>query len=359
MTLPSARITIPVEWGKKAHCPICGANPLIVIHPFQRPDEFQCSGCGAEFELEQGGSRIWLVVLPRNLQEQLAVRWVTIEEVQAEVQKLNHQLEPPVNMLAPEPIDDPTSASNDNQNAAIFTVPVADMPAPPAPIAALPLGPNPQFVAQARDLYALGNTIKQIRAILGRTKGVKPEELDAILAEVTHLDRKKHNRQTRNLVIAAFVSLILVSCCLAAVYTSQGSLSIFQKNAQPGNPPAASNPSTLFNLSNLPGPMKTLMPAGMTIANPSPPVIIKGAGTNSSTYPCPQLPSQAAQLFGGLTENWSFNQGWVMISKTPARLQLPAGMTAGYVITNPDLEMKSISGPVTIQNIYMVIISCD
>ncbi|MDR3577689.1 MAG: hypothetical protein P4L50_27805 [Anaerolineaceae bacterium] len=355
MTLPSARITIPVEWGKSAHCPICGTSPLTIIHPYQRPDEFQCAGCGAEFELEQGGSRIWLNILPHNLFQGLAGHWVSIDEVKAEVQKLNQPLGPLVEAPASDPITYPAPDPNASNPGAIFTVPITTItPKPPAPAA-----PDAQLVAQARELYALGNSVSQIRAILGRTKGVKSEELDAILAEVTHLDRKKHNRQTRNLFIAAFVSLIIVSCFLAVVYATTGTLPMFPKTGQSANSTAVPNPVSIFNLAILPNSMKTLVPSGMTISNPYPPVIIKGSQSDSATYTCPTDASQAADLFGGLKVNWSYDQGWIMVSKSPANLHVPAGMTAGYIYFSPDMQMKSVNGPVTIQNINMLIISCE
>jgi hypothetical protein len=352
MTLPSARLNLSPEWGKSARCPICAAAPLNIIHPPQRPDEFRCPRCGAEFEVEQGGSRIWLNALPPDLQEALTGRWVTINEVQEEVAKLNQRREPAAEKSAflPDSFPPPTS---ENQPVAVPFLPQTNIPTPGHP------APDPRFVAQAKELYALGNSVAQIRVILQRTQGVKPAELDAIMAEVTGLDRKKHNRQTRNLIIAAFVSLVVVSCCVAVVYLGRLPLSIFQNNARPGSLPVATNQSSIFNLINLPDSMKTLMPDEMTVVNSSPPVIIPGSVGDTATYPCPKSADQAAQLFGGLTENWSYKQGWIMVSKSALTVHVPAGMFVGYVVFSPDMEMKSVNGPVTLQNIYMVIISCD
>ena len=115
MTLPSARLNIPDEWGKSAHCPICGASALNVLHPPQRPDEFQCPRCRAEFEVEQGGSRIWLNALPQDLHKTLAVRWVTFDEVKSEVERLKQQFEPPAKapaVASPNIDDDCTTTSS-------------------------------------------------------------------------------------------------------------------------------------------------------------------------------------------------------------------------------------------------------
>jgi hypothetical protein len=241
-------------------------------------------------------------------------------------------------------------AQNENQPASAPFVPQANIPAP---------APDVRLVAQARELYALGNSVPQIRTILGRSEGVNPADLDAILAEVTLQDRKKHNRQTRNLILAAILSLILVSCCVAGYYISKLPPSIFQTGASTGNSPAATGQSPIFNLANLPDRIKTLMPDQMTVVNAPPPVIIPGTVADTDTYPCPKSADQASQLFGGLTENWTYQQGWFMVSKTPATLHVPAGMLVGYFVFNPTMQMKSVSGPVTMQNIYMVVISCD
>src|SRR5271157_294709 len=350
MTLPSARIIIPLEWGTSARCPICAANPLNVIHPLQRPDQLQCPHGGAEFEIEQGGARIRFNALPAGLQSALAGRWVTMAEVQAQVEILNPQPESPVKTPALTPDSLPTATANENQPASAPFVPQANISAPAA---------DAQLVAQARDLYALGNSVPQIHTILGRTQGLNPADLDAILADVSHQDRKKHSRQTRNLIIAAFVSLVVVFCCVAIFYLSRLPISVFQNSAKTGNSPAATSQSSTFNLANLPDPMKTLMPDEMTVVNASPPVIIPGTVADTDTYPCPKSADQASQLFGGLTENWTYQQGWFMVSKTPATLHVPAGMMVGYFVFNPVMQMKSVSGPITMQNIYMVVISCD
>ena len=115
----------------------------------------------------------------------------------------------------------------------------------------------------------------------------------------------------------------------------------------------------MLSPANLPDPLKTLVPVGMTVVNPPTPVVIQGSVNDTATHPCPENAIQAARLFGGSTENWSFKQGWMMISKSPAMLRIPAGMSAGYLVFSPSMEMKSVNGPVSIQNIYMVIISCD
>jgi hypothetical protein len=357
MTLPSARLNIPDAWGASAHCPICGACPLNILHPPQSPDEFACPRCGAEFELEQNGSRIWLNALPQDLHKALGSQWVTIDEVKSEVEKLKQQFEQPAKAPVSEPAltvaNLPPPVSTGNKPAAKPAASAAKVP-PPAP----PPAPDPELVAQARELYSLGNTVDQIRVIMGRTNRVSSKELDAILEEVTRLDRKKHNRQNRNVIIAVIISLLILSCCLAVAFSFKS----FQSNLHLGNQPAgqsaAPTQGSILNPADLPDPLKTLVPAGMTVVSVPTPLVIQGSVNDSAHYQCPENAIQAARLFGGSTENWSFKQGWMLISKTPVTLHVPANMSAGYIVFSPDMEMKSVNGPVTIQNIYMVIISC-
>jgi hypothetical protein len=357
MTLPSARLNIPDAWGANAHCPICGACPLNILHPPQKPDAFACPRCGAEFEVEQNGSRIWLNALPQDLHKALTAHWVTIDEVKSEVEKLKQQFERPAKAQVPEPAlteaNLPSQDSKGNKPTAKPAASAAQV-SPPA----LPPAPDPEMVAQARELYSLGNTVDQIRAILGRTKGVGSKELDAILEEVTRLDRKNHNRQSRNVIIAVILSLLILSCCLAVAFSFKSIQSNLHLDNQPGSQSGVPTQGSLLNPADLPDPLKTLVPAGMTVVSVPTPVVIQGSVNDSAHYQCPENAIQAARLFGGSTENWSFKQGWMLISKTPVTLHVPANMSAGYIVFSPGMEMKSVNGPVTIQNIYMVIISC-
>ena len=145
------------------------------------------------------------------------------------------------------------------------------------------------------------------------------------------------------------------------------SISTQVSNARTENPPI------------LPQQVQTLIPPGVNIINVPTPDIIKlspGAavpvsestampaqsqsGSTTRRYGCPKNSKDAASLFGGNQNNWSLQQNqWVMLDNNGATINLPQRMSAGYLVISSGMEIKSVSGPAQMTNIYMVMISCN
>jgi len=109
----------------------------------------------------------------------------------------------------------------------------------------------------------------------------------------------------------------------------------------------------------LPAPMQTAIPEGARILKP-PPVIIHQQPYTGRTERCPQSAGDAVRLFGGNLKQWTKAMvGWTMISPDPVLVNVPEGMSAGYLIFIERPEFYSVLGPVTIENINFLAISCE
>ena len=111
--------------------------------------------------------------------------------------------------------------------------------------------------------------------------------------------------------------------------------------------------------SGLPDWVSTLVPDSLTVLNVPTPSLDTTGPPNSA---CPVTPDNAASLFGGKRQYWSYdktNVGWVLIvAGSPISLRLPANMSAGYLVIGATLEMRSVQGPATIHNVNFAAISC-
>ncbi|MEP7359587.1 MAG: hypothetical protein ABI847_20205, partial [Anaerolineales bacterium] len=62
------RYQLPDAWSGKGVCPVCRtAGSLRVAQQSVLPDRMECGVCGAAFEVQSGGTRIRLLVLPKAL----------------------------------------------------------------------------------------------------------------------------------------------------------------------------------------------------------------------------------------------------------------------------------------------------
>jgi hypothetical protein len=77
---------------------------------------------------------------------------------------------------------------------------------------------------------------------------------------------------------------------------------------------------------------------------------------------CPGSAAEAANLFGGLSENWSYprsSNGWVMMAINQATtIYVPDGMKAAYIQLADSILLIEIPGPASLSNVYYVAISC-
>ncbi len=314
------RLTIPDKWAK-SRCPVCGTTPMQIVHAPAAPDQIVCSRCGLACEAEDGGPRIRPKVVPAEFghRGQLAANmWITADELRA----LARQSLKPV-----------------QQTEAVA----------------------PEVVEQAKKLYALGNSVSQIKIILEESKA-SPDQVEAALAEVTRLDREKRQSNQRSLWLIGSASAIFffLIAGVTAVLVVRPELRPPTAAPRPTNPVSGQPLPGLPNLPNLPISIPTGAVATV-IARPTTGVQ-QGVGPQASK--CPVTPIGAAHLFGGQPEYWSENndygKAWVMIATgEPLTISVPDNMSVGYLRMGEGLEMISVVGPATLTNVNFVTISCE
>lgn len=315
------RFTIPDAWAK-GRCPVCNATPMQVVHSPDAPDQIVCGQCGLASEAEEGGSRIRPKKVPSELghRGQLAANmWIAVNELRA-LARQSAKPAKPAEAPAPVEVDD--------------------------------------TVEQAKKLYALGNSLSQIKTILEGSKAT-PEQVEAALAEVTRLDRKKRERNQSSIWLIGSVgtAFFILVAGVAAVLVVRPELQPPTATPRPTSPVSG---QPLPGLPNLPFTVPT--DAVATVMAQPTTGVQRGVGPQASQ--CPATPIGAAQLFGGAPDYWSENndygKAWVMIATgDPLTISVPANMSAGYIRMGQGLEMISVVGPATLTNVNFVTISCE
>ena len=326
MSEPLPRFEIPDAWAGKGQCPLCGAAGLQVRHVSGAPDRMTCVRCRAAFEVEPGGARIRLRDVPLPLFAPLVGAWLTMAEVTQQARSL--------------------VASAEKRS------PPAPSPATDSPPATPPV--SRELIAKIQELRALGNSPRQIQAILDRSVS-SPEEMQAALAEMARLERVKRAREGRTLWLVGSSVAVAIVLMIGAAWIVGLRNTSSAVTGTPGTPLAP----------NLPPALLTLIPPGVTVL-PAPTVFVQTAapapGGSSGPVACPTIAVGAAKLFGGEASNWSYDSqslGWTFISTKPTTLNLPAGMYMGYVEFGASLSVTQVGGPATVGNVVFAAISCE
>ncbi|MCC6147129.1 MAG: hypothetical protein IT308_06125 [Anaerolineaceae bacterium] len=224
----------------------------------------------------------------------------------------------------------------------------------------------------AKELYALGNSLQQIRASLSHAKSLSAEEIQAILTEVEELEKKKIRKQRRQLMVILGIISLLLLCILACILIAPLIFNnqFIQNNSELNPAGSSGSPQASVAAQNnpvqpqqLPAPLMTFIPAGAKIVNPPTPQVQLAPPAIGQTGRCPRNPLEAAQLFGGSAETWQpadRNRGWLYVATDPVTITVPANMSAGYLVFDlSNMEMRSATGPAIIKNVYMITISCE
>jgi len=226
---------------------------------------------------------------------------------------------------------------------------------------------------QARQLFQLGNTSEQIRKSMSRSPAFTEVQIEEALAPLIQIETEKKKKQMRTVwtILGIVGVFLLISFGCYAITRIDFSNPGAQAGAEmePGevNPNAGFLPEatddSAINTNLLPAPLQTLIPEGMQIlAVPTPGITLVNPQTVSDEK-CPGSRFEAAQIFGGIADDWSeaeVGRGWAMITRSPARVYVPPSMTGGYLVFDETgMEMRSVIGPVYLDNIYMISISCE
>jgi hypothetical protein len=213
---------------------------------------------------------------------------------------------------------------------------------------------------RAVELQRLGNTDQEVRSILERSSGLTPEQVAQVLKNLEKPEERK--RSSRILLIFLVIALFVFAILTWWFFNNQS----FTTPA--GQTPAAGEtqssgllPGKIIDVSLLPEQMRTFVPNGLTLFNDQPSVE-PATEAQIPAADCPTSKAAAASLFGGPAKDWSQDtakNGWMLMSTAQGiRVKIPANMTGGYLVFERGPEMRGISGPVYVKNIYMISISC-
>jgi hypothetical protein len=215
---------------------------------------------------------------------------------------------------------------------------------------------------RAMELQRLGNSDREVRAILERSSGLTPDQVSEVLKKLEKPEEKRRS----NRILFIFLAIALLLFALLAwwffnnqtLFQSGAASSANQGAAQSTNPLAGK----LVDSSSLPAPLQTLIPNGIQIFNEAP-VVEQVSEEVLPPADCPRSKTEAAALFGGPANDWNQqvqSNGWVLVTKTQGvEIKVPANMTGGYLVFEKGPEMRSVSGPAIVKNIYMITIACQ
>ena len=351
------RQTIPNLWAERGRCPYCAASAMRVYHPECGPDQLQCKACGLAFEMEQEGISLHVRRWPDSLPFLYLIvpdEWVlaaglrTLIQQKANPSNANSSSTPNLSTLPPAP----TST----------TLPAA---APMPPDAASATASSPKSIPTAideagileriRQLHALGNTPKEIKAILLSTER-EPERIQAILKILAQVEHREHVRQMGKLRLSLGILGVIILVMVAAGFFM---VRIFQRQASGSLPPVEAengstqvttlSPKSAVKLLNLDTPVVRRLPATPAVS-----------GVKFLT--CPRNAQNAADMFGGQASDWYSppnTHGWVLIRKGQGtEITLPAGMTAAYLQLDNGLKVVNVVGPALMSGVYYLAVSC-
>lgn len=219
---------------------------------------------------------------------------------------------------------------------------------------------------RAAGLLALGNSPARIRAAL-EGLGASLDQIDEVMATIETRYKQKEQADSRLLwwlggAASVLMGLIIFAVILlleqpAAPTTNSngtvvaGTLPPVQVQAQtllPGLPPGL-----------IPKEIPSDIPPDFMAATP---VVIPNATSNGNAAKCPRSDIEAANVFGGEVEDWEYNSqsnGWSLTNVgSGVTITVPDGMVAGYMTIVDSIEMVSVDGPVTIENVNFIAISC-
>ncbi len=211
---------------------------------------------------------------------------------------------------------------------------------------------------RAVELHKLGNTPQEVRSILERSSGLTPDQVAEVL---NSLEKPEEKRKSSRLVLMFLIITVVIFTMLAWWFFNFQTVNVLQGTPQESTPNEFSLAGKLVEPTYLPVQLQTLMPGGIQIFN-EPPSTENATESQIPAASCPTTPGQAASLFGGQAADWSKDNqsnGWTMITQTQGlEVRVPANMSAGYMIFEKGPEMRGVSGPIFVRNIYMISVSC-
>jgi hypothetical protein len=354
-----ARQRIPDSWAENARCMLCGYSPMTVERKDQSPDQLKCPQCGLGIVLDESGEYACISCLPNALQGAVTAKWMKVPELIGYL-KVAYK-----SKLRPQP-----SPFKDFDSENIDTIPNQDSPPIPTSQEGDESLPDPAKITEelafkTKALYDLGNPSWKIHQILIDTSKYTEEQIKNAMQDIQSEEKKKSNKSTKKIVAILLVALVIFGI-LVGIFkfvTSFYAPKIDQANQYIKS---ASTQVSIVRTENppvVPVEIQTIAPPGTNIINVPTPYVVNlpgGGSADTKRTTCPTTSAAAAALFGGNEKSWNQQQGqWVLLDNNGATINLPKGMSAGYLVVTSSMEMKSVLGPARIGNIYMITISCN
>lgn len=312
---------IPDEWAHQGPCPVCDAsNSLDVLHLSDAPDQFVCQKCVTAFEVLSKGSKIRLMTLPEVLKPawmETINRWMSPEDIQRLYKRF---------VAANQPIHE--SAKED----------ISEL----LPETSLT---NREVMFQAAELYQLGNDFENIKLLLFQA-GATHQQVAAAIKRLDQRKQAQYKRRGCALWVMGLVAVLFFGLVAGILWFT----------SRPENTQGEAAETTILDAII---PQFDVGEMVSELAGIPTPQVINGGPAASR---CPGNAQQAADLFGGEVSFWSEETGfraWAMVNTgTPVTIRVPENMVAGYMKLD-SMELISAKGPVTIQNLNFVVITCE
>jgi hypothetical protein len=231
-----------------------------------------------------------------------------------------------------------------------------------------------ELMRRATGLLALGNTPARVRAAL-HSMGASPEQVDEVMAAIEARTHQKYKTDARYLWwlggATGVVMGTLMCVALAGLWQPKSVNSPVQTNQTLATKPAGQSISspqpalpiqtilTQIPFDVLPRQLPTEVAPDFMAATP---VVIRGGGLAATPQACPNNEFVAARVFGGDASNWTYDNqssGWTMTNVgAGVTIDVPEHMVAGYMTMVESIQMVRVEGPVTIENVNFIAISC-
>jgi hypothetical protein len=234
--------------------------------------------------------------------------------------------------------------------------------------------PTEELMQRATGLLALGNTPARVRSAL-HNMGATPNQIEEIMASIEARTRQKQQADSRVIWwLAGAVGVVMTTLlCVAAIsFTQPNALNTLVEElttsgtqaapqSQPPTQPAVQAFLTAIPADLLPRQLPTDIPADFMAATP---VVVRAtAAVQPIAQSCPNDPFEAARLFGGESDDWSYDastSGWTMAHVGAGiTVTVPPNMIAGYMTITDSIQMVRVEGPVIIENVNFIAISCE
>ena len=211
---------------------------------------------------------------------------------------------------------------------------------------------------RAKELQRLGNTDQEVRSVLQRSSGLTPEQVNDVLMKLVTPEEKR--RSNRILIIFLIVALALFALFALWFFNRQSIAAMTP--AGTAQPSSFSLAGKIVDPQSLPAPLQTLIPNGVQILNDDP-VVERSDEATLPAASCPTSQAGASSLFGGPAKDWKRDDntgGWMLLTQSQGvEVRIPANMTGGYLIFEKGPEMRGVSGPAIVKNIYMISVACQ